>query len=187
MPSRPRGEISIWPDLNPHQWFEKDSKGGMKYDAPTRKELRFQVWLALIHGADGICLFPISFDPFVSSQIPARNEYEIMETTGLVTRMAPVLAAEESPRAIHTVGDGEVIDVTTRRYDGADYVFLLNGQPEMQHVHLEVEGLGGKLTLHDAVIGRQIRPQVGAWEEELDGLDLRIWRIAPADWHGHAP
>lgn len=179
---RPRGEVSIWPDLNPHLWFEKKRAGGMRYAEPTRQELRFQVWLALIHGADGICYFPISFDPFVSSQIPSQNEDELMLINAQVQRFAAVLCAEESPRAITVSGDAKdgIVDLATRRLDGADYVFVLNGTAAPQTVTLKVDGLGTALSLHDAITDQAIPMGSSPYSEGLNGLDLRIWKLVPA-------
>lgn len=180
---RPRGEVSIWADLNPHQWFEKKRAGGTLYHEPTREELRFQVWLALIHGADGICYFTISFDPFVSSQIPSQNEDELILINAQVGRFAAVLCADESPRAITVTGDAPdgIVDVTTRRLDGVDYVFVLNGTAAPQTVTLRTDGLGTTVSLCDATTDKIVSGAAGgAFSEKLAGLDLRIWKLVPA-------
>jgi ankyrin repeat protein len=179
---RPRGEVSIWADLNPHQWFEKKSAGGTLYKEPTREELRFQVWLALIHGADGICYFTISFDPFVSSQIPSRNEDELMLINAQVTKFAPALCADESPRTITVTGDAKdgIVDLTTRRLDGVDYVFVLNGTAAPQTVTLQADGLGTAVLLRDALTDKPLPLGAGnVFREKLDGLALRIWKLVP--------
>lgn len=179
---RPGGEVSIWPDINPHQWFHKKRRGGQEFPTPTPAELRFQVWLALIHGADGVCFFPISFDPFVFAQIPAKCEQELARTSRLVQRFTDVLTAEESPLKIRVAGarKGGIVDFTTRRLKGNDYVFLLNGQAEPQTVRLEAEGLGTTRKLRDAIRDKPVPASGGAHEEKLDGLELRIWRIDKA-------
>jgi len=180
---RPNGEVSVWTDLNPHEWRIKKEEGGALLAAPTPAEFRFQVWLALIHGADAICVFPISFDPFVYSQIPARTEKEIMRQAQLVKRFSDVLVAEESPAKIAVRGSlkAGIVDVATRRYGGKDYVFLVNGVTEAQTVRLEVEGLGKKLELRDAIKDKAVAAKDGAYEEELKGLELRIWQIGIAE------
>ena len=175
---RPGGEVSIWVDINPHEWRKRGRE--KLYPAPTPEEFQFQVWLALIHGADGICLFTISFEPFVYSQIPAKMEEFLPECIARVERFAPHLAAQESPRKITVTStkDG-IIDFTTRRYEGDDYVFLVNGMAESQTVRLEVEGLGTAVGLLDAQTGKPIPTTGGRYEEKLDGLALRIWRLVP--------
>ncbi|MBN2582271.1 MAG: hypothetical protein JXL80_04325 [Planctomycetes bacterium] len=179
---RPRGEVSIWPDINPHRWNEKEVKGHTLFESPTQEELRFQIWLSLIHGADGICLFPISFDPFVSSQIPSRNEDVIRETSKLFERFAPALGAEESPRkiAVQAETKDDIVDVTTRRLGDRDYVFLVNGTSRPQTIRVTVDGLGAAAALHDALDDNKPRKTEGeSFEEMLDGLALRIWEIRP--------
>ncbi|NLF32157.1 MAG: ankyrin repeat domain-containing protein [Planctomycetes bacterium] len=172
---RPGGEVSIWIDINPHAWTNHNRE---HLAAPTFEEFRYQVWLGLIHGADGICVFPISFNPFVFSQIPAGTEEKLPGLFAQVESLAAVLAAEESPRALRVIGEGTV-DVTTRRLDGADYVFAVAGEGEAQTIRLEAEGLGETLALDD-VLDQAPRPAAGgSWSERVAPLDLRVWRLTP--------
>ena len=176
---RPGGEVSIWPDINPHKWQRTAREGGTIYKEPTPKELQFQIWLALIHGADGICIFPISFDPFVFSQVPTRNVHELQQQSKLVKRFAGLLTAAESPLAIKVTGDNPkgIADFTTRRHEGADYVLLVNGTADPQTVRLRVENAGGKIELRDAIADKPLESKDNGYQENLEGLDLRIWRI----------
>ncbi len=170
---RPDGEVSIWIDINPHAWTTPSHE---RLEAPTFEEFRYQVWLGLIHGADGICIFPISFHPFVFSQIPAGTDTQMPGLFERVGAFAAVLAADASPRAIRVTGEG-VLDITTRRLDGADYVFVLAGEGAAQTIRLEADGLGRTLALHDALDDAPRRPAGGAYSERVDPLDLRIWRL----------
>ncbi|MBN2583149.1 MAG: hypothetical protein JXL80_08775 [Planctomycetes bacterium] len=179
---RPGGEVSIWPDINPHEWHNKPAHGGRRYPAPTREQLRFQIWLALIHGADGICFFPISFDPFVFCQIPAQNEEEIARNTQLIERLTPVLTADESDLALSVASDRPdgIVDFTTRRLGDRHYVFLLNGQDAPQTVRLKAPGLGTSLAMTDEIAGKPVAAADGEHVEALKPLELRIWRLSPA-------
>jgi len=186
---RPGGEVAIMPDINPHAWHAKNRTGGTNFPVPTRAELRFQIWVALIHGADAICFFPISFDPFVYSQITAQNEQEIARNAALIRRMTPALTADESPLEITVRSDLEdgIIDVTTRRTGGTHYVFMVNGQAAEQTVTLSTPGLGTEWTLRDAVNDKPIDLKGGeTFAEKLPGLALRIWQLVPAE-AGKAP
>ncbi|HUT60453.1 MAG TPA: hypothetical protein VNA25_21625 [Phycisphaerae bacterium] len=179
---RPGGEVSIWPDINPHRWHRKNSEGGTWYPSPSRAELRFQIWLALIHGADGVCFFPISFDPFVYAQIPAQNEAELAWNSKLIRRMTPALTADESPLKIEVSSDRKdgIVDTTTRQIGGKHYVFVLNGQREPQTMTLKVDGLGTKWQVRDAVEDKAVAASGGVLKVRLDGLALRIWELRPA-------
>ncbi len=178
--NRPGGQVSIWPDLDPHEWKHKNSDGGRRYSAPTRAELRFQIWLALIHGANGICFFPISFDPFIFATIPAQSEQEIASNSRLIERLTPALTAPPSTLPITVTGDlpGGLLDLATRQLDGRHYVFLLNGQAQEQTVTLKVPGLGRTWQLSDAINEKPLAAD-GVFTEKLDGLALRIWRLSP--------
>jgi hypothetical protein len=178
---RPGGEVSIWPDINSHAWKLKAEEGGTAFPAPTQEELRFQIWLALIHGANGLCFFPISFDPFVYAQIPAKNEQELAWNSRLIERMTPALTADESTLKIEAVSDLKdgLLDWTTRASGGSHYVFLLNGQREAQTVTLRAPDLGAKWQLRDAVKDASIATANGEFSQKVPGLALRIWELRP--------
>lgn len=179
---RPGGEVCIWPDINPHGWTLKKEEGSTAFPPPTPPELRFQIWLALIHGADGICFFPISFEPmFVYAQIPARNEQELAWNSRLIERMTPALTAEESPLKIAVTSDQKdgILDWTTRTVGGKHYVFLLNGQRQEQTVTVQVPAPADGWQLRDAVADKPAALTAGRLAEKLPGLALRIWELAP--------
>lgn len=180
---RPGGEVSVWVDIDPHEWSVKNKYDGHYNPAPTRAEFRFQFWASLIHGADAICLFPISFDPFVFNQIPAQNMQEIARNAKLLKRVEMVLASEESSLDIKISGDSArgIVDWTTREYEGEHYIFLINGEQRQQEVSLAVDGLGGKWRLYDMVVERFIDVDGSSHSENLGGLALRIWKLVDAD------
>lgn len=179
---RPRGEVSIWADISLHEWRKKNRPG--LYPTPTPKELKFMIWAAIVHGADGICLFPISFDPFVFAQIPAKIEEALPKITREITDLAPVIAAAESPRAITVTGSNAegIVDMTTRRHEGVDYVFVVNGTDEPQTMTLEVEGLGSELGVYEVLKDREAKVRTeGRIERKFGGLEVRIWKLVPKD------
>lgn len=178
---RKGGEVSIWVELNPHKWKLKDRDGGAEFRAPTLAEFRFQVWLALIHGADGICLFPISFDPFVYSQIPAKAEAEIARNAALIKRMTPALVAEPSELAIEVTSDQPdgILDVTTRQVDGSHYVFILNGGRTDQTVTVKIPGAPTQWQAVDVVAERPVGVVNGVVQRNLKGLQLAIYQFRP--------
>ncbi len=182
------GEVSIWPSINPHEWKmyteeerPRRSTETESFEAPTTAEFRFQIWGSLINGADGICIFPISFEPFVFSQIPARKEEFLMRETQLIRRLAPVLSDSYSPVEVEVEGLDGIVDYTTRRHEGRDYVFFINGIDERQRVRLRAEGLGTERNLRDVVTDHRIETDQDVYEEELDGWELRIWELEPLD------
>jgi hypothetical protein len=173
------GAVCIMPDINPHAWHLNQRGLDIRYPSPTQEELRFQIWLALIHGANGLCFFPISFDPFVYSQIPARNELEMLLNSKLIEKMTSALTADESNLKIEVISDRKdgILDWTTRTAGGRHYVFLLNGQREAQNVTFRAPELGKKWQLHDAVMDSLVPSAGGEYKENLPGLALRIWEL----------
>ena len=176
---RPEGEVSIWVDINPHEWAVKEKYGGRYIPAPTRTEFRFQFWVSLIHGADAICLFPISFDPFVFNQTPAKLMQEFAWNARLLKRMEPVLTSKESPLNIKITGDSPaaIVDYTTRQLGNDHYIILTNGEDREQKITLAITGLSTKWQLHDAINNKTITTNKNTYTESLTGLALRIWKL----------
>jgi hypothetical protein len=180
---RPGGAVCLMPDINPHAWHLSGHGQDVRFPSPTTEELRFQIWLALIHGANGLCFFPISFDPFVYSQIPVRNESELAWNSKLIEKMTPALTADKSNLKIELTSDRKdgILDWTTRAAGGRHYVFLLNGQREAQNVTFRAPELGTKWQLRDAVKDALVPTAGGEYKENLPGLALRIWELRPPE------
>ncbi|MFA6110377.1 MAG: hypothetical protein WDA75_16545, partial [Candidatus Latescibacterota bacterium] len=78
-------------------WLECTRIDGTRGDvgnrAPLSHELRAEVWMSILYGADGIGYFPHQFNPYRGgpTAIPAEIQVEMRLTNGLLHRLAPVL------------------------------------------------------------------------------------------------
>jgi cellulose/xylan binding protein with CBM9 domain len=66
---------------------------GIGFRPPTPHELRAEIWMSILHGADGIGYFPHQFNPYKGgpAAIPADLQKEMKLTNGLLHKLAPVL------------------------------------------------------------------------------------------------
>ena len=76
------------------------SRGGVGERAPYPHEVRAQVWLAILHGADGIGWFPHQFNPYRGgpAAIPEAVQAEMTRTNRLLHELAPLLRTGASER-----------------------------------------------------------------------------------------
>lgn len=78
-------------------WLEctrlEGSRSEVGNRCPLAHELRAEVWMSILYGADGIGYFPHQFNPYRGgpTAIPAEIQDEMRLTNGLLHRFAPIL------------------------------------------------------------------------------------------------
>jgi hypothetical protein len=154
--------------------------------APTPAEVRSEVWLALIHGADGLIYFCHQFEPrFIEAGFLA--DEAMAAAIGVINRqiheLAPVLRSPELPeaeRARVESSSAEVpIDAMSRRVGGSYHVFAAAARAGETTATFTVPGLG------DARVevigeGRAIEARAGAWTDTFGPYEVHLYRVAPA-------
>jgi hypothetical protein len=92
-------------------------RSGVGNRCPLPHELRAQVWMAIVHGADGIGYFPHQFSPYRGGPpaIPDPIQAEMRRTNGLLHRLAPLLRTGEKRRLDVDSGSGLVSAALWRR------------------------------------------------------------------------
>ena len=129
-------------------WLEctaiRGTMTGIGNRAPLPHEVRAQVWMSIIHGADGIGYFPHQFDPYRGGPraIPANVQAEMKLTNGLLHQLAPVLRDGRRERLEVDAVDGWV-SAASWRLDDQAVVAVVNMRDEAgtAAVHLPA-GLG---------------------------------------------
>ena len=92
-------------------WLEctaiHDGDAGIGNRAPLPHEVRAEVWMSVVHGADGIGWFPHQFKPYRGGTraIPEEVQTEIGLTNGLLHQLAPVL--RRGARELISVDDSQ--------------------------------------------------------------------------------
>lgn len=158
-------------------WLETTAYNGGT--APTPKQTKAQVWMAITHGASGIGYFCHIFKP---KQIEAgllslpTMSRAVAAINAQITSLAPVLnsATVASGASVKTSGK---IDLMTKSYDGATYVFAVG-----------MSGANTTATIRPAhhangtvsVVGenRKLNLTNGAFTDKFAGYDVHIYKIA---------
>jgi hypothetical protein len=76
------------------------ARSGVGNRCPLPHELRAEIWMSILYGADGIGYFPHQFNPYRGGPeaIPAGIQAEMRLTNGLLHRLAPLLRTGDRAR-----------------------------------------------------------------------------------------
>ncbi|HUS47460.1 MAG TPA: sugar-binding protein [Phycisphaerae bacterium] len=112
-------------------WLECTSIGGEKSGIgqrpPLPHELRAEVWMSIVHGADAIGYFPHQFNPYRGgpAAIPEDLQKEMKLTNGLLHKLAPALRTGAKSMLKVDAGDGWV-DAAMWKHDTGTLVVAVN-------------------------------------------------------------
>ena len=151
-------------------------KAGRK---PTPIEVRAEVWMALIHGADGLIYFVHQFEPkFIEAALLVDSEMlaAVTELNRQITELAPVLNSPTITNAVTVAASNPdtPIATMTKVFEGQTYLFAvaMRGQATAAKFsirkfseNLGVEVLGESRTL--AVTNGVFSDRFAPWEVHL--------------------
>ncbi len=117
--------LKKWSNDKKPLWIWLESRTG-DYRAPTPQEMRAEVWMVIIHGADGFGWFVAEFDPFRWHAIPPELEVEMTDIAQTLQTLAPVInSSERDDVLVRMITQGR-IDVISRIHDNKLYFFTVN-------------------------------------------------------------
>ncbi|HUT01697.1 MAG TPA: hypothetical protein VM031_04535 [Phycisphaerae bacterium] len=134
----PRKAVWCWIEAN------KIHKGPGR--APTPEEARTQIWMALVHGADGYGFFCHSWagPKMLVSGIEPDMQAALAKVNAEVHALAAVLKAETiDGAATVTAARGGRVDVLVKRHGGATYVFAVNMRRKPETAAIALRGAAG--------------------------------------------
>jgi len=109
-------------------WIEanKIQKGAGR--SPTPDEVRTQIWMALVHGADGYGFFCHSWagKRMKVSGIEPAMQAALAKVNAEVHALAAVLKSPTVPHAATVKADGSRVDVLVKRHGPKTYLFAVN-------------------------------------------------------------
>jgi len=151
---------------------------------PTPGQVRSEVWMALINGAQGFLYFAHQFQPKFVEAAVLQDEKMVKAITALnaqIQELAPVLheAAPDKPATWEVTGQNpSAIAAITRQHSGATYVFAVAMTSQSVQVTFHHPGSGASIE----VIGeqRQIAATNDQWTDTFTGYQVHLYRIGPA-------
>lgn len=173
--------LKAWSDYSKPVWcwIETTRISEKSERKPTPAEVKSQVWMALIHGANGFGYFCHSFaDP--SDDAALLHDYEMIQAVksinAQVTSLAPILnmADTRGYASVKTSDKAIPIDIMTKRDGRVNYVFAVAMRPGETQATFRVKS--GK---HVEVLGedRTIGIKRGRFTDRFSDYGVHLYRI----------
>ena len=153
---------------------------------PTPAQVKAEVWMALVHGANGFGYFCHSFYPSFDSVALLHDATMLAAVTALnqqVQSLAPVLNSRTVTNEVTVSSTNATpIDILVKHYGGAIYVFA---------TAMRSQATTGTFTLPTRgtidVIGesRQIQAGSGTFTDAFASYGVHLYKFTPADANGN--
>lgn len=166
-----KGAQSVWAIIETAQIRE----GGGR---PSPQQIRSEVWLALVAGANGIVYFVHEFTHRFREDGIFRHPDAVVAVKRVndeILKLAPVLNSPVVPEGVDVSGP-EPIGTLLRHHAGDIYLFTVSRSPRPSRARLRIPGL------RDApveVIGedRVVHVTDGILSDQYDGYEVHLYRI----------
>jgi hypothetical protein len=145
---------------------------------PTPQQTRSMVWMALVHGAQGLVYFSHQFAPsFIEAGIladPAMSE-GVRQINAQVRQLAPVLNRPNAQGRV-SVSGGKV-DVLVKEYRGATYAFAISMVGEPTEATFRVHRASAKAKVETMGEGRTLSLTRGSFTDRFEPYGVHLYRI----------
>ena len=149
---------------------------------PTPRQVRSEVWMALIHGSRGLIYFVHEFQPKFNEHALLDDPPMLAEVTRLnrqIHALAPVLNSPTVPQAatVHSSSAQTPIDLMVKRQGKTTYLFAVGMRNTAAQGAFTVRSL--PKTAHAEVIGeaRTITIKSGQFTDAFGPYDVHLYRI----------
>jgi len=173
--------LKAWSNTNKpiFTWIETTVIGKDSPRKPTIQEVKTQVWMAIIHGAEGIGYFCHSFYP-TSDDAALLHDQEMLaavkEINNSITGLASVLNSDDQSHfaKVNSSNLKVPIDIMTKHYQNNYYLFAVAMRNDSTIGNFKVNS-GNYIE----VIGenRTINIVNGQFEDRFAGYDVHIYKI----------
>lgn len=150
-------------------------------DPPNRvmpAQVRTEVWMSLIHGANGIVYFVHEFSPKLREDAIFRYPdvvEEVAKTNQLIMSLAPVLNSPNVPGNV-VVTSSVPIATMVKRHENTLYIFAVAMRNDASTPRFAIGGIGET----QAVVigeGRSVTVTQGTLEDPFEGYGVHLYKI----------
>jgi hypothetical protein len=170
------GQKSVWCCIECTHISNEKSKA-------TPQQVRSEVWMALIHGANGLIYFCHEFKPkFIEAGLLADPEMAkgVAAINAQIKELAPVLnspAVADGAKAASSNAETPVA-VMTKRHDGSTYVFAVAMRDSSTQAKFTLLGLKPGTKIEVLGENRSIPAGEGSFADQFGGYAVHLYRIA---------
>ncbi len=147
---------------------------------PTPREVRSEVWMALIHGAKGLIYFAHEFKPkFIEAGLLADQEMAraVAAINRQVEELAPALnSPDEAGAVVASSKEGVPVDFVVKRQGGQTYLFAVAMREGETTATFALPDTGGA-RVEVLGEGRTLDADGGKWEDRFKGYQVHLYRL----------
>jgi hypothetical protein len=160
-------------------WIETTAYGENSPRKPTPKEVKAEVWMALINGASGFGYFCHSFHPKTDAAALLHDEEMIKAVKAINGQVASLARVLNSPNTsgfamINSSNSSVPIDIMTKNIEDENYIFSVAMRPGQTQAEFQVsEGVEVE------VIGenRTIKIKNSKFTDNFSDYDVHLYKI----------
>lgn len=170
----PNKRVWAWIEANKFTGAEqKDSR------SPTPQEVKSEIWMALVHGANGYGFFCHSFAPPMKvSGITPEMMQALKTINAEVKSLAPVLNSPTVANAVKVEADTDGrVDVMVKKVAGATYLFAINMRPRPLQARLTVAKVG-ETTATVLFENRKVELKSGIFSDSFGPFAVHAYQIS---------
>lgn len=149
---------------------------------PTPRQVRSEVWMALIHGSQGLIYFVHEWEP-TFNEAALLADAEMLEAVTQINRrigqLASVLNGPTMSEGIEVVSDRPEVPVAAmmKRYEGKTYVFAVAMRDEAAAARFRIDGLPGDHTVNVLDENRTLESSDGTFTDDFAPYDVHLYEI----------
>lgn len=154
----------------------------------TPQQVRFEVWLSIIHGSRGLIYFVHQFKPVFREAALFDDADMLKAVTALnqqITSLAPVLNSpppQDTITATALKPNGEQrVDAMLKYYEGTPYIFAATHSGAPDQVRFSLPGLKNGQIVEAIGENRTITVSDGAFKDDFAQWDVHLYRIPKKD------
>lgn len=150
----------------------------------TPAEIRSEVWMALIHGANGLVYFVHEFKPkFVEAGLLAKPEtaHAVRAINAEVAALAPVLnsASVRDAAEVKSSEEGVPIALMCKRTGDELFVFAVAMAPGKTQAQFELRGVAGRARVTVLSEERTLEARDGRFTDTFEHYAAHLYRLRP--------
>ena len=148
----------------------------------TPKQVKAEVWIALVHGSQGIIYFVHQFKPKFDEHALLDEPQMLTAVTALnkqVEELAPALNSPTVKDALKLESSNQDVPVASmvKKQGGATYVFAVAMKPGATEAAFTLEGLPAGAQVEVLGEDRKIVPADGKFQDHFGDWDVHLYRI----------
>jgi hypothetical protein len=161
-------------------WIETTRIGEDSPRKPTPKEVKEEVWMAIIHGAKGIGYFCHSFYPQSDESALLHDSVmlaEVKEINQQITTLATVLNSNSTSdiAAVKSSNSNVPIDMLAKKQENANYLFTVAMRNEPTDATFTIKSGSSAEVIGE---NRRIKITNGQFKDHFNGYEVHLYKIS---------